>query len=635
MALVNLTNLDFDQIKTSLKDYLRSNSNFTDYNFEGSNLSVLIDTLAYNTYISSYNANMVSNEVFIDSATLRENVVSLARNIGYVPQSRVSARASISFFVDTSGLSTNPLTLTLKKGIVCTSANNRGNNNFSFAIPNDITVPVVDGIAFFDDVDVFEGAFLTSNFTVSSLNPQRYILDNANIDTSSITVTVRDSQASTTSRKFVLSDNLLSVTSTSRVFFIQEIEDQRYELIFGDGVFGEKLADDSFIEVSYVTTNGRDGNGVSSFSFSGRIVDNNNNIVTSSISLISANTSSTGGKEIESVESIKKYATRLYSAQNRAVTTTDYESIIPIIYPETESVSVFGGEDLTPPQFGRVFITIKPTTGSSVPNSVKNNIKKELRRYSVAGIVPEILDIKYVYVEPDITAYYNTNLASSADAVRTLIFDNITSYSNSTEMNRYGARFKFSKFQKVIDDSNESITSNITKIQIRRNLSARVNVLANYEVCFGNPFYIKDNEGYNIKSSGFNVEGIADICYLADVPSSNKKTGNLFLFTNPGLENPTVVNSSVGTIDYEKGEINLKQIQITSTVKTFDGDPIIEISACPLSNDVVGKQDLYLQLDINNTTLNMAIDDVSSGADVSASLYSPITSYTNGIRVRR
>ena len=207
---------------------------------------------------------MVSNEVFIDSATLRENVVSLARNIGYVPQSRVSARASISFFVDTSGLSTNPLTLTLKKGIVCTSANNRGNNNFSFAIPNDITVPVVDGIAFFDDVDVFEGAFLTSNFTVSSLNPQRYILDNANIDTSSITVTVRDSQASTTSRKFVLSDNLLSVTSTSRVFFIQEIEDQRYELIFGDGVFGEKLADDSFIEVSYVTTNGRDGNGVSS-----------------------------------------------------------------------------------------------------------------------------------------------------------------------------------------------------------------------------------------------------------------------------------------------------------------------------------------------------------------------------------
>ena len=184
-----------------------------------------------------------------------------------------------------------------------------------------------------------------------------------------------------------------------------------------------------------------------------------------------------------------------------------------------------------------------------------------MRRYSVAGIVPEILDIKYVYVEPDITAYYNTNLASSADAVRTLIFDNITSYSNSTEMNRYGARFKFSKFQKVIDDSNESITSNITKIQIRRNLSARVNVLANYEVCFGNPFYIKDNEGYNIKSSGFNVEGIADICYLGDVPSSNKKTGNLFLFTNPGFEKPTVVNSSVGTIDYEKGEINLKQFK--------------------------------------------------------------------------
>ena len=316
MALVNFTNLDFDQIKTSIKDYLRSNSNFTDYDFDGSNLSVLIDVLAYNTYISSYNANMISNEVFIDGATLRENVVSLAKTIGYVPRSRKSSRANISFFVDTTGFSTNPLTLTLKRGTICTSSTSFGNTSYTFSIPNDITVPVVNGIAFFDSIDVYEGTFLTSNFTVNSLNPtppQRYILDNANIDTSSIQVSVRNSQNSTISRKFLPSDSIFEVTSTSRVFFIQEIEDQRYELIFGDGIFGEKLENLNYIEASYIITNGEDGNGVSSFIFNGRILDNNGVVVTNGVSLITTNIDSEGGKEIESVQSIKNYAPRIYA----------------------------------------------------------------------------------------------------------------------------------------------------------------------------------------------------------------------------------------------------------------------------------------------------------------------------------
>jgi len=638
MALVNFTNLDFDQIRTSIKDYLRSNSNFTDYDFEGSNLSTLIDVLAYNTYITSYNANMISNEVFIDSATLRENVVSLARNIGYVPRSRTSSRATITFFVDTTGFSTNPTTLTIKKGTVCTSTSSFGNTSYTFAIPSDVTAPVVNGIALFENVQIYEGTFLTSNFTVEAENPappQRYILDNANIDTSSISVLVRDTQSSTSSKKFNLSDSLLEVTSTSRVFFLQEIEDQRYELIFGDGVFGEKLEAQNFIEVSYITTNGESGNGVSSFTFNGRIVDNNNNLVTNGISLITTITPSQGGNEIESVSSIKNYAPRIYASNNRAVTASDYEALIPKIYPETQSVSVFGGEDLNPPQYGKVFITIKPFYGPFVPNSIKDNLKNQLRKYSVAGIVPEILDIKYLYVEADVTAYYNTNLAPNSDFVKTIISDNINTYASSTELNKYGARFKYSKFQNIVDNSHESVTSNITKIQIRRDLKASLNQFADYEICFGNSFHIKNTNGYNIKSSGFKVSGISDTLYLSDIPNQNGTTGNIFFFKLNSQTQPEIVKNNVGTIDYEKGEILLNIVNIISTEKSVQGESIIEISAVPKSNDVIGLQDLYLQLDINKTTLNMLSDEISSGADPSGTTYTTTSSYTNGILVRQ
>ena len=637
MALVNFTNLDFDQIKTSIKDYLRSNSNFTDYNFEGSNLSVLIDVLAYNTYISSYNANMISNEVFIDGATLRENVVSLAKTIGYIPRSRKSSRANISFFVDTTEFSTNPLALTLKKGTVCTSSTSFGNASYTFSIPNDITVPVVNGIAFFDSINVYEGTFLTSNFTVNSLNPsppQRYILDNANIDSSSIQVSVRNSQNSTISRKFLVSDSIFEVTSTSRVFFIQEIEDQRYELIFGDGIFGEKLENLNYIESSYIVTNGENGNGVASFTFNGRILDNNGVVVTSGVSLVTTNIVSEGGKEIESVQSIKSYAPRIYASQNRAVTSNDYEALIPKIYPETDSVSVFGGEELNPPQYGKVFISIKPFYGSFVPNSIKDNLKKELRKYSVAGIVLEIMDLKYLYIETNSTVYYNTNLAPSPDFVKTVVSQNIENYSDSTELNQYGARFKYSKFQKIIDDSHESITSNITKIAIRRDLSAKINQLAQYEICFGNAFHIKNVNGYNIKSSGFTISGNPNTLYMSDMPNNDQTTGTIFFFQLSSETDGLIVKQSAGTIDYVKGEILLNPVNFTSTTKSIGGDPIIEISASPKSNDVIGLQDLYLQLDTTKSVLNMLSDEISSGADPSGSTYQTTSSYLNGTLVR-
>ena len=635
MALVNFTNLDFDQIKSSIREYLRANSNFTDYDFEGSNLSTLVDVLAYNTYISSYNANMVSNEVFIDGATLRENVVSLARNIGYVPHSRSASKANVSFFVDTTTFSTNPLTLTLKSGVVVTSNSSFGDQSFSFIIPQDITVPVVNGIALFENINIYEGSFIVNNFTVDANDPnQKFILDNANIDVDSISVFVRDTQGSTVKRAYKLARNLFDINSESRVFFIQEIEDQRYELIFGDGIFGKKLENSNYIEVSYNVTNGENGNGVSSFNFNGRIVDNNNRVVTNGISLITTNSPSQNGREIESVESIKKYAPRKYASQNRAVTATDYETIIPIIYPEAESISVFGGEDLTPPRYGRVFISIKPINGPFVSNQVKDNLERDLRRYTVAGIVPEIIDLKYLYLETDTTAYYNSNATSDSNLLKDVIFNNIRNYSNSKELNKYGARFKYSKYLKIIDDSDSAVTSNITKVVMRRDLRAELNKFADYEICYGNEFHIKSMNGYNIKSSGFKVAGISDTVYMSDIPDPDGLNGNVFFFKLQSATQPIVVRKNAGRIDYVKGEIRLFPVNITSTSKTSFAQPIIQISVVPKSNDVIGLQDLYLQLDINNSTLNMLSDEISSGSDLSGSSYKVTSSYTNGDLVR-
>jgi len=633
MALVNFTDLDFDQIKASLQDYLRENSNFTDYDFEGSNLSSIVDVLAYNTYINSYNANMISNEVFIDSATLRENVVALARNIGYTPRSRTAAKAIISFFVDTTNFSTKPVTLTLKKGVVTTSSAVLGSTSYAFCIPNDITVPVVDGIATFNNVTIYEGTFLTSNFTVSSLTPAppaRYVLENANIDTSSLEVTVRDTQSSTSVKKFIFSDTLIEVTSSSRVYFLQEVEDQRYEVIFGDGVFGEALKSQNYIEVSYITSNGEAANGISSFTYNGRIVDNNNNLVSKGISIISTVNESVGGKEIESVDSIKRYAPKIYSTFNRAVTAADYEALIPKIYPETQSISAFGGEELNPPQYGKVFLTIKPFYGPYVPESIKNNLNTILRKYSVAGIVTEIQDLKYLYVEAHINAYFNPNLTPSADSVKTVVLNNVNSYADSAEMNKYGARFKYSKFQAVVDNSNAAVTSNITKIEIRRDLMPSLNQNVEYELCFGNAFYVKSSQGYNIRSSGFNVYGISDTVYLSDIPNEDQSTGNLFLFSLESRNNPTIVADNIGTIDYQRAEILIKPINITGTSKKVQNISIIEISACPKSNDIIGLQDLYLQLDVSNTTVDMIPDNVSSGDNTSGNLYTATSSYISG-----
>jgi hypothetical protein len=641
MALSNFTNLDFDQIKSSIRDYLKSNSNFTDYDFEGSNLSTIIDVLAYNTYITSYNANMVANESFIDSATLRENVVALARNIGYVPKSKKSARATISFFIDTTDIIPSPASITLKKGPVASSTGSFGTQSFVFSILDDITVPVFDNIAAFNDIEIYEGILITQPFTYEARNPnQKFILPNSGIDTELLSVIVRSGEQSSVSTKYSLHDSLFDVRPDSKIFFLQEVEDERYELIFGDDVFGKKLDEGNYIETSYIVTNGDSANGVNQFSFSGRITYTRNGIeyeITSGISLLTTGLIASGGENIESVESVRKYAPRIYASQNRALTSNDYETLIPEkIYPETESISVYGGEELVPPQYGKVFISIKPRSGEFLPNLIKQNIKTKLKKYAVAGIVPEIVDLKYLYVELESYIYYNTNLASSSSYVSSIIQSNANRYAESSEMNKYGARFKYSKFLKIIDESHESVTSNITKVQIRRDLRVSLNALAEYSIGFGNQFHIASMNGYNIKSSSFRVSGIVQDVYLSDSPDSNGTTGSIFLFTVPNASStsPTIVRRNVGKIDYSLGIITLNPINIVSTTKTKDGQNVVEISAVPSSNDVIGLQDLYLQLDINKSTFEMVSDEISSGLDPSASNYIVTSSYTNGNLVR-
>ena len=640
MPLVNFSNLDFEQVKTSLKEYLKSNSNFTDYDFEGSNLSSIIDVLAYNTYITSYNANMVANEVFIDSSTLRENVVALARNIGYVPKSRKAALATVTFDVDTADISPTPATITLKKGVVASSSGTFASQSFIFSILEDVTIPVFNGIATFNELQIYEGVLLESNFIRSTRNlNQKYILPNSGIDTDLIRVTVKSNEFSTASTKYALQDSLFDINPESKVYYLQEISDERYELIFGDDIFGKALEEGNYITANYIVSNGDAANGISNFNFSGRLTYTRNGIeynVTSGISLLTPGIIASGGQNIETVESIKKFAPRIYAAQNRALTSNDYETIIPAkIYPETESISVFGGEELVPPQYGKVFISIKPTFGDYLPNLIKENIKMRLKKYAVAGIVPEILDLKYLYLETDSKIYYNTNIVNSSELVSTLVQNNVTKYSESTELNKYGARFKYSKFLKVIDDSHESVTSNITTIQMRRDLRVTLNALVEYQIGFGNSFYIKKMSGYNIKTSAFRVDGIGTDVYISDLPNSNRETGELFLFSVPSINSssPTIIKRNIGTIDYKRGVLTLNPINVLSG-KTKTGQTIIEISGSPVSNDVVGLQDLYLQLDITNSNFETVTDEIASGVDPSASNYIVSSSYANGVLVR-
>ena len=627
MPFTKFTNLDFDQIKRQLKDYLRANSTFTDFDFEGSNFSVLLNTLAYNTYINSFNANMIVNESFLDSATLRENVVSLARGIGYVPRSRTAARASIRLDVECSA---SLPTLTLEaRGPVCVGATD--DSSYIFSIPEPITTTVVDGKATFgtleDPVLIYQGAVLKKKFTVDGSLDQRFLLDNSFIDIQTIVVKVKGLGETGTGREYSLVDNIIGVDSDSEIFLIQEVQDEKYELLFGDGIFGKKLENGTQITVTYIITDGSAGNGASLFSFAGTFRDNLNNPVTVSSVDLTTFTKSTSGTDIEPIESVKYFAPRLYAAQFRAVTARDYEAIIQNIYPNTESISVVGGEELDPPEFGTVRISIKPKNGDFVSDFDKDFILSKLKSYSLTGINQKLVDIKILYVEIDSSVYYNSSQISNIDNLKTNITNSLQSYSNSVDLSKFGGRFKYSKVLNVIDDVDRSITSNITRVRVRRNLRALINQEAQYELCFGNKFHVNP-AGFNIKSTGFKIINEPDIVYLTDIPNADGMKGVLSIVKpiEETGENRVVIKSA-GIVDYVKGEVILSTTLITETVVAND---VIEIQAFPESNDVVGLKDLYLEFDVSKSTINMVRDTISSGEKISGVGFKVTSSYSNG-----
>jgi len=622
MSFNQFTNLDFNDLRTQIKDYLRANTDFSDFDFEGSNFSILIDILAYNSYITAYNTNMQANESFIDSATLRENVVSLARNIGYVPRSKRSAESKISFTVNTGSL--NSRTVTLKAGIVALGAVESG--NYIFSIPSDITTTVDNfGIAYFNDVSIYEGTYLTKTFTIDYSQPnQKYILDNTDIDTSTIRVSV----SLTSTEKYSLYDNILNIDKNSKVFLIQEINDEKYQILFGDNLLGKKPENGSTVLVSYIVTNGKTANGASNFTFSGSIVDNNAITITSGISLLTTTTSAQNGDDIEELDSIKYLAPRVYASQYRAVTANDYKALIPYIYTNVDSVSAYGGDELDPPQYGKVFISIKPRNGNFLSEIKKNEIRKKLKQYSIAGIKPEIIDLKYLYVELDTTIYYNQSFTSNASLLRNQVINTLNIYSRSTDVNSFGGRFKYSKVNSLIDNTNRAITSNITKVKMRRDLQPAFNTFATYEICFGNKFHQKTNN-YSIKSSGFKTNEFAETLYITDFPIS-LSSGRIILFKLID-NNPVIVKNNAGTVNYTKGEIRLDIINITSTSLETG---VIQIEAVPESNDIIALKDIYLQIDISNTVVNTIEDVIESGENTSATQYIPTSSYLNGLYTR-
>ena len=650
MPFTKFTNLDFDQIKTSIKDYLRANSDFTDFDFEGSNFSVLIDTLAYNTYITAFNSNMIVNESFLESATLRQNVVSLARNIGYVPRSKTAATADISFTVTFPNFTAEMLSrvpnATLSAGLICVGDAN--NTSFVFSTSENWSSPIknVNGTysAEFSNILVKQGTLVTKEFTKEASLDQKFVLDNPGIDTSTIKVYIDDTtnQDDGLGIEYFLVDNIINVDSSSEIYLLQEVQDEKYELIFGDGIIGKKIANGAKITVKYITTDGKEGNGVGkndSFSFAGKILEQNPEIISNSPLLsftapsIVTNITSQNGSDIEDVDSIKYFAPKIYSSQFRAVTSRDYETIVKRIYPDTESVAVIGGEELDPPEFGTVSISIKPKNGTFVSDFNKSRILSQLKQYSISGINQKITDLKVLYVEIDSSVYYNSTKVSSENSLKSSVLNALTSYANSLEVNKFGGRFKYSKVLQVIDKTNVAISSNITKVRIRRDLKVAFNQFAQYELCYGNQFHV-NAAGYNIKSKGFYISGQTKPVYITDVPDQGLKTGVISLVQVLDTGEINVIAKAAGTVDYIKGEIMLATVNITSTL---DGSDVVEIQAIPESNDVVGLRDLYLNFSISESTINMVRDVISSGDEITGTSFIRdfyTSSYLNGKLIR-
>ena len=616
MAFNQVNALEFAEIKAQIKEYLRSQSQFSDYDFEGSSLTVLIDTLAYNTYYTSVNANLAVNEGFLETAVLRENVVKLARMIGYTPKSARSARTTVDIAVQTPF--PYPKSVTISAGLV---ANFTGldNNNFVFSVPTDIaqSVDSLTGIATFSNTVLYEGLFLTDTFVKDTSQRQRFILTNERVDTTSMIVEVT---SGTITEKYLQATDITKIDSSSKVFFLEESEYQIPEILFGDGVVGKALNNGDVVTVRYTTSGGVGANGLKVFENIGTYRDNAGNAITSGIT-ITAVSFPDGGAEPESTESIKFGAPKFYSAFGRAVSTQDYEAIVPQIYPNVASIACYGGEEAEPPEYGKVFLAIKPRNADKLSLSEKNSVLKRLREYSIAAIQPTIIDPSILYIDLVSFVYYNpNNTRRTPDEIKNLVITTLTALNSSGEFNKFGGKFKYSKAQNIIDDSERSITSNITRITMRKNITVELNQRVNYKICYGNRINMQTTTNPAIASSGFKIVGDdVNTYYLND-----DGAGTLRLYYVKGTGEFEYIDGLWGSVDYDMGEIVINDLILQSTVVTNN---TLQLKAVPKSNDLVSLRETYITLGIDNSVITVVEDTISSGSNLSGTGVIPESSY--------
>ena len=593
MPYTQLNNLDFNNIKNALKDYMRAQSDFTDYDFEGSALSQLIDVLAYNTYYTAFNTNMVVNELFLDSATLRDNVVALAKQLGYSPKSVTSPTAKLDFDITFTGGSI-PASVIFKAGTGFVT--NYDNTLYRYVLKEDAKVEVANAVASFSE-EFFEGSLVTTRTEVNSvLKSQRFKIQNPAADLSTLVIKVYQSPTSSAFQEYKRADSILDIGSDDEVYFISEIEDEQYEIFFGDGVLGKKLADGETIEMSYVVTSGPSSNGAKSFTFNGRIQDENLVPITVPFTVsIGSVVKSSGGADIESIDKIKYNAPKFYASQNRAVTVNDFKAIVRNIYPSISDIIVFGGEDQVPPAYGKVFIAIKPTEANTLSSFTKNDLTEQLKKYTVASIRPEFVDPSILYVEMTSKIYFDgtkTNLLPTQVAAE--VSTAIQEYLKTSQTEKFNGKFRYSKFIGVIDTANRAINSNDTDITLRKDFYAQINSSSYYEICYQNEF-LKDCDDPVVSSTGMTVfEHPTYTSYLED------RNGKIVLYRLDSLTGEKILlNDSVGDIDYVNGEIKLYDFTI---LKGSFSDNRIELRVKPANKDIEVKREVYLDVDISKSS---------------------------------
>lgn len=598
MAYNQLTSLDYFEIRNALRDYLRANSEFSDYDFEGSTLGMLLDVLAYNTYYTSFNANMLVNESFLDSATLRDNVVSLAKQLGYTPRSAVAASSAVNLNVTLSG-NNLPQSVFLRRGNAFLT--NVNESLYQYVLLDDVQASVLpDNSVNFENLKIYEGTYISNRYTVPAYTGSySVVLQNSNVDTSTIRVNVYESSNSSSFEKFFQSDNILNVGANSPTYFVTEVEDENYKITFGDGIFGKKLNASQVIEISYLTTNSAATNGASVFTYNGVITDvAGTGSFTTTVNSVTSLTKAFGGEDIESIDSIKRNAPASFGAQNRAVTSLDYEAIIRRIYPAIADVISYGGEEENPPEYGKVKVAIKPRNLNFLSSYTKGIILQELKKYSVAAITPEIVDPSIIFVELSSRIFYDqsqTNLTS--DQVKQKIIANLTNYIGLSDTEKFGGKFRYSKSIGTIDASDTSIRSNLTDIRMRKDFYPSLNNSAYYEFCFNNPFD-DDIDVQTLVSTGFVVQQYPNfIVYIED------RGSKVVLYRlDPQTGDKIILNSEQGEIDYAKGDVRLYNLTI---IKGSFLDNKIEIRLKPQYNDIVAKRQVYLDVDIEKSSFTL------------------------------